>query len=69
MIEPIKSLHEGDITRLPHEYKINGKQSLRPVISLLMYAQMPPTDEEFYEYVVGKLDAEGVSGEENIQSM
>ena len=30
---------------------------------------MPPTDEALYEYVVGELDAEGVSGEENIQSM
>lgn len=30
---------------------------------------MPPTNEALYEYVVGKLDAEGVSGEENTQSM
>ena len=62
-MESIISLRESYMERLDPESKIIGKQYLRPVISPFIYVLMHKTNEELHEAALGKLDAEGSSGE------
>ena len=63
VMEPIKSLREGDMDRLNPELKKPWNQSLSPVLLSLMYAYMPPTNKVLDGSAVGKFDSGEASGE------
>ena len=52
VMEPIKSLCKGDISRLTPESKITGKKSLRLVRSPLIYVPMTPRIDGSYPFSI-----------------
>ena len=65
----IKSIRDGDMSRLAPETKITGKKSLRMVRLSLVYVLRLPVNYAFNKSALGKLYSEGESGEGNTQSM